>query len=52
MIAVLFTGRMIDAATAKDMGLVSRVVAPEALLSTAHELASEMYNHNAIYRCL
>ena len=39
---LLFTGRMIDAATAKEMGLVSRVVAPEELLSTAHELAAEI----------
>jgi enoyl-CoA hydratase len=39
---LLFTGRIIDAATAKDAGLVSRVVPHEDLLPTAFELAQEI----------
>jgi enoyl-CoA hydratase len=39
---LLFTGRIIDAATAKEIGLVSRVVAHEALLPTALALAKEI----------
>jgi enoyl-CoA hydratase/carnithine racemase len=34
-----FTGEPIDAATALDWGLVSRVVAPDELLPAAHDLA-------------
>lgn len=37
-----FTGNFIDAATARDWGLVNRVVAPEALVPTALALAAEM----------
>jgi enoyl-CoA hydratase/carnithine racemase len=39
---LLFTGRVIDAATALDLRLVSRVVPHEALLPTALELAQEI----------
>ena len=39
---LLFTGRIIDAATAKDIGLVSRVVPHEELLPTALGLAQEI----------
>jgi enoyl-CoA hydratase len=37
---LLFTGRVVDAAEARELGLVSRVVPHEALLPTALELAS------------
>jgi enoyl-CoA hydratase/carnithine racemase len=37
-----FTGDMIDAAAALEMGLVTRVVPPEELLNTAHELAERI----------
>jgi len=39
---LLYTGRVIDAATAKDLRLVSRVVPHERLLPTALELAHEI----------
>ncbi len=37
-----FTGDRVDAATALDWGMVSRVVDPELLLDTAHELAERV----------
>lgn len=40
-----FTGRLVDAEQALAMGLVSRVVAPEALLDEARALAGEMAVH-------
>ncbi|MCA9618941.1 MAG: enoyl-CoA hydratase/isomerase family protein, partial [Myxococcales bacterium] len=39
---LLLTGRVIDAATAEAMGLVSEVVAPEALRARVEERASEI----------
>jgi enoyl-CoA hydratase/carnithine racemase len=40
----LYTGRIMDAATAERIGFVSRVVADEQLDQTAEELAKEMLN--------
>lgn len=39
---LLFTGEIIDAQTAKDIGLVSRMVGHEDLLPTAHEIARKI----------
>ena len=39
---LLFTGEIIDADEARALGLVRRVVEPEALLSTARELAEKI----------
>lgn len=39
---LLFTGRLIDAATAAEWGLVSRAVPPESLMDEAMKLAEEM----------
>jgi enoyl-CoA hydratase len=39
---LLFTGEVIDAASARDIGLVSRVVAHDELLPTAHALAARI----------
>jgi len=39
---LLFTGRLIDAATAAEWGLVSRAVAPDVLMDEAMKLAEEM----------
>ncbi|WP_340692665.1 enoyl-CoA hydratase-related protein, partial [Hyphomonas sp.] len=39
---LLFTGEIIDAQTALDMRLVSRVVAPDDLLPTALEIAGKI----------
>jgi enoyl-CoA hydratase/carnithine racemase len=43
----VYTGRVFDAAEALAGGLVSRVVAPEALLPTAQELATEIAHHTS-----
>jgi len=43
----VYTGRVFDAAEALAGGLVSRVVAPEALLSTAQALAREIADHTS-----
>lgn len=42
MMEILLTGRPIDAARAYAIGLVNRVVAPEALMDSALELAREI----------
>jgi 2-(1,2-epoxy-1,2-dihydrophenyl)acetyl-CoA isomerase len=39
---LFYTGRLIDAPTALDWGLVSRVTPPEALLDEARALAEEI----------
>ncbi|MBI3953735.1 MAG: enoyl-CoA hydratase/isomerase family protein [Chloroflexi bacterium] len=39
---LIFTGRIIEAAEAKEMGLVSRVVPPEQLMPTAREMATSI----------
>src|SRR5690606_23111170 len=39
---LLFTGDVIDAATAKEWGLVSRVTAPDALMEEAMTLAERI----------
>jgi enoyl-CoA hydratase/carnithine racemase len=39
---LLFTGEVIDAATAREIGLVGRVVAHDELLPTAHGLAARI----------
>jgi enoyl-CoA hydratase/carnithine racemase len=43
----VFTGRVFDAEEARAGGLVSRVVAPEALLDTARALAREIADHTS-----
>jgi len=43
----VYTGRVFDAAEALAGGLVSRVVAPEALLPTARALAREIADHTS-----
>ena len=42
-----YTGRVFSADEARAGGLVSRVVAPEALLPAAHELAREIADHTS-----
>ncbi len=43
----VYTGRVFDAEEALRAGLVSQVVAPEALLPTAHALAREIADHTS-----
>jgi enoyl-CoA hydratase/carnithine racemase len=43
----VYTGRVFDAEEARAGGLVSRVVAPEALLPTARALAREIADHTS-----
>jgi enoyl-CoA hydratase len=45
---MLFTGRRVRADEALRIGLVNRVVAPDALLSTAHELLDEIGRGSAL----
>ncbi|WP_298386233.1 enoyl-CoA hydratase-related protein [Ruegeria sp.] len=44
---MILTGRMIDAQEALQMGLVSRVVPPEALIDTAQEVAATIASYAA-----
>ncbi len=43
-----FTGRIIDAATALDYGLLSKVVAPDMLIADARALAEEMVGNSGL----
>ena len=45
---LIYTGRIIDAETALDIGLVNRVVPSEDLLATASELAQEISRNSAM----
>ena len=45
---MLLTGEMISAATAKDIGLVNRVVTAEALTATVDELAQRIASKSAV----
>ena len=42
---MLLTGDPIDAATAQQIGLVSRIVPPEALMTTARQIAQRIAGH-------
>ena len=44
---LILTGRLFSAQEAFEMGLVSRVVAPEKLMDTARELANEIANNTS-----
>jgi enoyl-CoA hydratase/carnithine racemase len=44
---LILTGRLFSAQEAFEMGLVSRVVAPEKLIDTARELANEIANNTS-----
>ena len=44
---LILTGRLFSAQEAYEMGLVSRVVAPEKLIDTARELANEIANNTS-----
>jgi enoyl-CoA hydratase len=44
---MIYTGRLVDAAEAKEMGLVNRVVGPEELLPAAFTLAEEMIRRSS-----
>lgn len=43
-----FSGRILDAATARDWGLVSEVTAPEMLMPRAEEIARDMARHSGV----
>jgi len=45
---LIFTGKMIDAATAKQLGLLSTVVPPDKLKSAVKELASELMTKSPV----
>ncbi|MFQ6064162.1 MAG: enoyl-CoA hydratase/isomerase family protein [Candidatus Bathyarchaeia archaeon] len=45
---LILTGKMIDAATAKQLGLLSAVVPPDKLKSAVKELASELMTKSAV----
>lgn len=45
---LIFTAKMIDAATAKQLGLLSAVVPPDKLKSAAKELASELMTKSPV----
>jgi enoyl-CoA hydratase/carnithine racemase len=44
---LILTGRLFSAQEAFEMGLVSRVVAPEKLINTAREMANEIANNTS-----
>jgi enoyl-CoA hydratase/carnithine racemase len=44
----LLTGQTIEAAEAKDLGLVAEVLPREQLLDRAHELAAQLVEHNPL----
>jgi enoyl-CoA hydratase/carnithine racemase len=44
---LILTGRLFSSREALEMGLVSRVVAPEELMPTARELADEIANNTS-----
>ena len=45
---MLLTGEMVDAATAKEFGLVNRVVPPDKVLDGAMELAEAISRHSSV----
>jgi enoyl-CoA hydratase len=45
---LIFTGRIINAAEAAEIGLVNRVVADDAVLDSARELAAEIAKNSAL----
>ncbi|WP_461210061.1 enoyl-CoA hydratase-related protein [Desulfocurvus sp. DL9XJH121] len=45
---ILFTGDMIDAAKAKEIGLVNEVTVPEALMPTAVEMAKKIMSRSPV----
>jgi enoyl-CoA hydratase/carnithine racemase len=41
---MIYTGKMIDAKTAEQLGLLNKVVPPDQLMTAARELAAEIAN--------